>query len=74
MTNNTAIEELTIALLKECSNDSILKEIPEENIREIINTLVQQQFIRNDDNGRHSQVSINRILTSIVDEIFERGK
>jgi len=68
----TAIEELTSSLLKKCSTDSILNEISENDIILIIETLVQQQFIRSDDNGRLSQNRINKTLDKIVDDLFKK--
>ena len=65
---NSSIEELTTQLIVRCSNHPNLRDIPEEHINELIQTLVSFQF--SEDNRRNAQANLNKIVNQIVDDLM----
>ena len=69
MTLKSSVQELKEQLLVACSNNKILREIPDVKIKEMIDTLVLFQF--SEDNRRSAQNNLGRIINQIVDTFFE---
>ena len=66
---NSSIDELTAQLIVRCSNHPNLREIAEEDIRELIQTLVRFQF--SEDNRRNAKANLQKTVNRIVDELME---
>jgi len=67
----SSIEELSEQLVIKCSNHTNLRGIPEEKIKDMIQTLVRFQF--SEDNRRSAQANLNKTIDEIVDFLFEGG-
>ena len=66
---NSSIDELTNQLIVACSNDPNLRDIPEEDIKQLIQTLVRYQF--SEDNRRNAKANLHKTVNRIVDELME---
>ena len=60
----SSISELSSALITECSNNPKLRDIPEENIQEIIDTLVRYQF--SEDNRKNAKTNLKNALSRMI--------
>ena len=60
----SSISELSSALFTVCSNIPKLRDVPEEKIQEIIDTLVRYQF--SEDNRKNAKVNLEKSLSGIV--------
>lgn len=69
MTSKSSVQELKEQLLVACSNNKILREIPDVKINEMIDILVLFQF--SEDNRRSAQNNLDRIINQIVNTFFE---
>jgi len=67
--SKSSIAELTEQLVVGCSNNAILREIPESKIKEMIQTLVSFQF--SEDNRRSAQTNLSKTINEIVDLLSE---
>ena len=67
----SSIRELTEQLLVMCSNNKVLRDVSENQIKEMIATLVRFQF--SDDNRKNAQANLNKTITRIVDDMFLEG-
>jgi hypothetical protein len=65
----SSISELTSALIVECSNNPILRDIPEAKVQEIIDTLVRYQF--SEDNRKNAKTNLEKSLFEIVNLLSE---
>ena len=65
----SSIDELTNQLIVACSNNPNLRDIPEEDIKQLIQTLVRFQF--STDNRRNAKANLHNIVNRIVDELME---
>ena len=65
----SSISELTSALIVECSNNPILRDIPEAKVQEIIDTLVRYQF--SEDNRKNAKANLEKSLFEIVNLLRE---
>jgi hypothetical protein len=63
----SSLEQLTDELLVECSNQKSLRDIPENEIKQLIETLIRFQF--SEDNRRSAQTNLDKIVTQIVDNL-----
>ena len=67
--SKSRVAELTEQLVVGCSNNAILREIPESKIKEMIQTLVSFQF--SEDNRRSAQTNLRTTINEIVDLLSE---
>jgi hypothetical protein len=67
--SKSSVAELTEQLVVGCSNNAILREIPESKIKEMIQTLVSFQF--SEDNRRSAQTNLSKTINEIVDLLSE---
>ena len=65
----SSISELSSALITECSNNPKLRDIPEENIQEIIDTLVRYQF--SEDNRKNAKANLEKSLSEIIHMLIQ---
>jgi len=67
--SKSSVVALTEQLVVGCSNNEILREIPESKIKEMIQTLVSFQF--SEDNRRSAQTNLSNTINEIVDLLSE---
>ena len=65
----SSIDELTNQLIVACSNHPNLRDIPEEDIKQLIQILVRYQF--SEDNRRAAKANLEKVVNRIVDELME---